>query len=67
MRLEQQRLNVQGRIKQVRADLGMSQVALGEILGVSGAAVSRWENGSRKPPKLVLRVLEQLAERVYGG
>lgn len=43
-------------IRQARQRVGLSQVAFGAIVGVSGAAVSRWENGNRTPPASVLRL-----------
>jgi len=39
-------------IKKLRVDLGLTQQALAEKLGVSFATVNRWENGQTKPSKL---------------
>lgn len=52
-------------IKQLRADLRLSQVALGEMLGVSGAAVCRWERGIRTPPLSIMRLLAAITGREW--
>lgn len=43
------------RIKALRADLGLTQVRLAELLGVSFASVNRWENGQSRPSALAWR------------
>ena len=45
-------------VKRLRQNKGITQEQLGEALGMSGQAVSKWENGSALPditvlPKLV--------------
>ena len=49
-----------GQIKKLRADLGLTQQALAEKLGVSFATVNRWENGQTKPSQLSWTQLHQL-------
>lgn len=48
------------RIKQIRVQLGLTQMRLAELIGVSFASVNRWENGQTKPSRLawqkILRV-----------
>ena len=39
-------------IKDLRAQLGISQEELARALGVSFATVNRWENGKTSPSKL---------------
>lgn len=58
-------MNIGHWIKQLRDDLQLSQVALGEMLRVSGATVSRWENGSRAPRRSTLRLIEVETGRRY--
>lgn len=48
------------KIKELRADLGLTQQALAEKLGVSFATVNRWENGQTKPSQLSWSQLRQL-------
>lgn len=50
------------RIKELRQAYGYTQIALGELLNCSGAAVSRYEQGQRE---LDLTTLEQLCN-VFG-
>lgn len=52
-------------IKQLRLDLGLTQQALAEQVGVAVTTVHRWEAGKRRPTTLALRrQLEQLARQV---
>lgn len=46
-------------IKRLRQNKGLTQEQLGEILGITGQAVSKWENGSALPD---LPALPTLAE-----
>lgn len=41
-------------IKRLRQNKGVTQEALGEVLGISGQAVSKWENESALPDILIL-------------
>lgn len=43
------------RLKEMRETLQLSQAELGEKVGVSGAAVSRWESGERAVPDVCVR------------
>jgi len=40
------------RIKKLRARLGLTQMRLAELMGVSFASVNRWENGQSRPSVL---------------
>ena len=40
-------------IKRLRQNKGVTQEALGEVLGVSSQAVSKWENESALPDILI--------------
>ncbi|MCK6483017.1 MAG: DUF3883 domain-containing protein [Phycisphaerae bacterium] len=40
------------RIRRLREKLGLTQVRLAEVLGVSFASINRWENGQSKPSAL---------------
>lgn len=46
-------------IRRHRQRLGMSQLALGERLGISSVAVSKWERGQSQPD---IPTLKQLAD-----
>jgi len=48
------------RIKQLRANFGLTQQSLAKELGVSFATVNRWENGQTKPSQLSWNRLLQL-------
>ena len=55
-----------GRLRRVRTAANLSQVELGRALGITAAAVQRWEAGERMPRgasaerlALLLRELEQ--------
>ncbi len=54
-------------LKRARLDACYSQVALAEMIGVSKATISRWEGGSRTPPKTAVMVLRGLLERPKNG
>lgn len=43
------------RLKRLRAAVGMTQEELGQIVGVSAAAVGHWETGKNDPPAQMLR------------
>jgi transcriptional regulator with XRE-family HTH domain len=45
--------------RRIRESAGVTQAELGVALGVSSAAIARWENGSRRPGR---RVAQSYAE-----
>jgi len=60
----EQRLLVKGdpqKILQIRKRLGLSQAGLGELLGVAGNTVARWERGELVPPKVAELAAEYLS------
>jgi superfamily II DNA or RNA helicase/DNA-binding XRE family transcriptional regulator len=52
------------RIKSLRSKLGLTQVRLAELMGVSFATVNRWENGSSTPSRLAAEKLARAEQ--YG-
>jgi len=48
------------KIHQIRKRLGLSQAELGELLGVAGNTVARWERGELVPPKVAVLAAEYL-------
>jgi DNA-binding XRE family transcriptional regulator len=48
------------RIKAIRHKLGLTQVRLAELMGVSFASVNRWENGQSRPSVLAWRKIERV-------
>jgi DNA-binding transcriptional regulator YiaG len=57
------------RIKRLRAELGLTQTRLAELMGVSFASVNRWENGQSRPSPLAWRQIvraEQWGVEVLG-
>lgn len=50
-------------LKQVRAQLHLSQTELADELGVSFSTVNRWENQQTKPLRLALRQFEMFCEQ----
>lgn len=49
-------------IKEYRERHGLTQAEFAELVGVTPAAVSRWESGNRTPPEM----LEKLVELMNG-
>jgi len=47
-------------IKEIRTRLGVTQVLMGGIVGVSTKTVEAWEVGYRKPSSSAMRVLAEL-------
>ena len=55
-------------IRQARIDKGYTQSELGDMIGVSNKAISRWENGETFPDIGVIEPLAQMLElRVRRG
>lgn len=50
------------RVKAFRLRRGLSQMALAELLGVSFASVSRWENGKTRPTPAAWRLIIQVED-----
>lgn len=48
-------------LRQLRADLGLTQEQLADRLGVSFATVNRWEGGERRPQKAAWEAIRALA------
>lgn len=48
------------RIQFYRDKLGITQLTLAEILGVSQGAVANWENGIRKPDIFMLKRIAEV-------
>ncbi len=48
------------KIHRIRKRLGLSQAELGELLGVAGNTVARWERGELVPPKVAVLAAEYL-------
>jgi DNA-binding transcriptional regulator YiaG len=44
-------------LKARRAEMGLTQAALAEQLGVTWNTVARWETGQRRIPELAVRLL----------
>lgn len=51
-------------IKEIRADLGMTQQQFSDSFGIPKITVQAWENNRRTPPPYVIRLLN-LAAAVY--
>lgn len=51
-------------IRRLRVDIGLTQQALADRLGVSFATVNRWENNQTKPSRIYWKHLQQLEMRV---
>jgi DNA-binding XRE family transcriptional regulator len=50
-------------LKAARTRLGLSQTALGKVLGVHRQSVARWELGSLPVPTVVVLAVEALEHR----
>jgi SNF2 family DNA or RNA helicase len=48
------------RIRRLRGEIGLTQQAMADRLGISFATVNRWENGQTKPSRLYWSQLQQL-------
>lgn len=52
-------------LTRVRGELGLTQEALAEEIGVHRVTVARWESGTRKIPEPVARLIEKIrAEQI---
>lgn len=50
-----------GRIQKLRNQLGMSQAAFAERMGVRQATISDWETGKQEPSPMARRLLDRIA------
>ncbi|MBI4317515.1 MAG: helix-turn-helix transcriptional regulator [Chloroflexi bacterium] len=50
-------------IRDLRAQIGVTQAELAERLGVTYVTVSRWENAQTRPNRLAVRALLALAQQ----
>ena len=55
------------RLRSLRAQLGLSQQALAERLGVSVQSIHRWETGKAVPKRSAIKKIEALERRVRRG
>lgn len=53
------------RIKVIRHKLGLTQMRLAELMGVSFASVNRWENGQARPNSLAWKKIERVEVMGY--
>jgi repressor LexA len=53
-------------LKDLRAELGLTQPELAKRLGVARNTVTRWEMGIRSIPEPVIRLLEFLRKEAQG-
>jgi len=51
-------------VKEIRADLGMTQQKFSDYFGIPKRTIQDWERGLRTPPTYVIRLLN-LAAAVY--
>jgi transcriptional regulator with XRE-family HTH domain len=58
-------MNIGRKIKSVRKRLKISRLHLASLTGLSYSTISSYENGTRKPPRNFLQMLEEI-ERVAG-
>ena len=49
------------RIRQVRQDLGLTQVQFAEMIGVTRVIVTRWETDQAVPSKTIVKFVELIA------
>ncbi len=51
-------------VKEVRRQLGLSQEALANVLGVSFATINRWENSKTVPFRLARTQFDEFCEKM---
>ncbi len=49
------------RIKEVRKELGITQVHFAETVGVTPAIVNRWESGKQEPSETIVKFVDLIA------
>jgi putative transcriptional regulator len=55
------------RLAEIRLQLGLSQEAMGRLLGVSFATVNRWENRHSSPTGTMLEIYRALDKALRSG
>lgn len=53
-------------VRGVRRELGLSQAAFAELIGVSPRAVKYWESGQRNPSKMAAKRIQDLTGEPWG-
>ena len=48
------------KVREARRELGLSQAAFAELIGVSPRAVKYWERGQRNPSKVAVKRIKDL-------
>lgn len=56
----------QNKILEARRKLGISQAAFAELMLVSARTIKYWESGERKPSKLAVQRIKDLAGESWG-
>ena len=51
-------------VRELREQLGMTQLEMANEIGVTPNTIARWERGASKPTPIALKALEALARRV---
>ena len=54
-------------LKRIRRELGLTQEALAERLGVIRVSVARWETGTRAIPEPTARLIQRIRAEARGG
>lgn len=56
--------NISKLVKELRADLGLTQEQFAAKIGVTYSTINRWENNKGKPSHLALRQIEKLQRKL---
>ena len=57
-------MEIRDAIKQIRLELGLTQVIFAKKLHVSFSTVNRWENGRAQPNRLATMMIISLSDKV---
>ena len=52
------------KLKNARAEVGISQQKMSDLLGIPKRTIEEWETGRRKPPKWVERLVIEEVKRI---
>lgn len=52
------------RLRDFREEIGVSQQSFAETLGISIASLARWEKGDASPGRLLMMVVNQIADEL---